>query len=84
MVWMASIVGNLLGMPFGGYFSDWIANRGTIKNGGIREPELRVPAVSIDTVCYPRSLLLYGLDIHYKTHWMVSVSGIFLCMTIFL
>lgn len=82
IVWIASIVGNLLGMPFGGYFSDWVANRTTIKNGGIREPEMRLPSVSIAMLCYPGSLLLYGLGIHYKAHWMVPVLGIFLCMTI--
>lgn len=82
MVWIASIVGNLLGMPFGGHFSDWVANRATMKYGGIREPEMRLPAVSIAMICYPGSLLLYGLGIHYKTHWMVPVLGIFLCMTI--
>lgn len=82
MVWISSIVGNLLGMPFGGYFSDWVASRATMKNGGIREPEMRLPAVSIAMICYPGSLLLYGLGIHYKAHWMVPVLGIFLCMTI--
>jgi hypothetical protein len=78
-VWIASIVGNLLGIPFGGYFSDWVANRATSKNGGVREPEMRLPAVSIAMVAYPGSLLLYGLGIHYKTHWIVPVLGLFVC-----
>ncbi|CZR69982.1 related to HOL1 protein (member of major facilitator superfamily) [Phialocephala subalpina] len=71
LVWIASIVGNLLGIPFGGYFSDWVANRATSKNGGVREPEMRLPAVSIAMFAYPGSLLLYGLGINYKTHWIV-------------
>jgi MFS family permease len=79
VVWIASIIGNVLGMPFGGYFSDWVANRATSKNGGIREPEMRLPAVSVAMVCYPSSLLLYGLGIHYKAHYMVPILGLFLC-----
>lgn len=79
LVWIGSIIGNLLGVPFGGYFSDWVANRATSRNGGIREPEMRLPAVSIAMFAYPGSLLLYGLGIHYKTHWIVPTLGVFLC-----
>lgn len=83
LVWIGSIIGNLLGVPFGGYFSDWIANRATSKNGGIREPEMRLPAVSIAMIAYPGSLLLYGLGISYKAHWIVPTLGVFLCKTSF-
>jgi hypothetical protein len=79
LVWIGGIVGNMLGIPFGGYFSDWVANRATSKNGGVREPEMRLPAVSIAMVTYPASLLLYGLGINYKAHWIVPTLGIFLC-----
>ncbi|KAL5361527.1 major facilitator superfamily domain-containing protein [Aspergillus floccosus] len=78
LVWIAGIVGNFLGIPFGGYFSDWVANRATSKNGGVREPEMRLPAVSIAMITYPGSLLLYGLGINYKAHWIVPTLGIFL------
>ncbi|KAJ5392313.1 hypothetical protein N7509_007803 [Penicillium cosmopolitanum] len=78
LVWIASIIGNLLGMPFGGYFSDYVANRSTSKNGGIREPEMRLPAVSVAMLCYPGSLLLYGLGIYYRVHYMVPTLGLFL------
>ncbi|KAJ6000126.1 hypothetical protein N7481_000535 [Penicillium waksmanii] len=78
LVWIAGIVGNLLGIPFGGYFSDWVADRATSKNRGVREPEMRLPAVSIAMITYPGSLLLYGLGINYKAHWIVPTLGIFL------
>lgn len=55
LVWLSSVLGNLLGIPFGGHFSDWIANRKTLKNDGIREPEMRLPAVSIAMIAYPGS-----------------------------
>ncbi|KAH7377450.1 major facilitator superfamily domain-containing protein [Cadophora sp. MPI-SDFR-AT-0126] len=77
LVWISSIVGNLLGIPFGGYLSDKLANRSTTKNGGVREPEMRLPAVSVAMVAYPASLLLYGLGIHFKTHWIVPTLGLF-------
>jgi MFS family permease len=83
LVWIAGIVGNILGIPFGGYFSDWVANRATSKNGGVREPEMRLPAVSIAMITYPGSLLLYGLGINYQSHWIVPTVGIFLCMASF-
>jgi hypothetical protein len=79
LVWLSSVLGNLLGIPFGGHLSDWIADRGTQKNGGIREPEMRLSAVSIGMIAYPGSLLLYGLGVHFKAHWMVPTAGIFLC-----
>ena len=79
LVWISSIVGNLLGIPFGGYLSDKLANRSTTKNGGVREPEMRLPAVSVAMVAYPASLLLYGLGIHFETHWIVPTLGLFVC-----
>lgn len=79
LIWIGSVIGNLLGVPFGGYFSDWVANRATSKNGGIREPEMRLPAVSVAMIAYPGSLLLYGLGIHYQAHWIVPTLGVFLC-----
>lgn len=79
LVWIAGILGNIMGIPFGGYFSDWVANRATSKNGGVREPEMRLPAVSIAMITYPGSLLLYGLGINYNSHWIVPTLGIFLC-----
>ncbi|KAK0122024.1 hypothetical protein ONS95_010289 [Cadophora gregata] len=77
LVWIASIVGNLLGIPFGGWLSDWVADRATTRNDGIREPEMRLPAVSVAMIAYPGSLLLYGLGMHFKTHWIVPVLGVF-------
>ncbi|KAH7378999.1 major facilitator superfamily domain-containing protein [Cadophora sp. MPI-SDFR-AT-0126] len=77
LVWIASTVGNLLGIPFGGWFSDWVADRATTRNGGIREPEMRLPAVSVAMLAYPGSLLLYGLGMHFKTHWIVPTLGLF-------
>ena len=41
----ALLVGAILGLLAAGPFSDWVAMRATKKNGGIREPEMRLPAL---------------------------------------
>lgn len=41
----AIIVGALIGLFTSGPLSDWVAARGTRKNGGVRELEMRLPAM---------------------------------------
>jgi hypothetical protein len=41
----ALLVGAILGLLIAGPFSDWVAMKATMKNGGIREPEMRLPAL---------------------------------------
>ena len=42
----AILVGALIGLATAGPLSDWVSARATRKNGGIREPEMRLPAMS--------------------------------------
>ncbi|TKA70621.1 hypothetical protein B0A55_07586, partial [Friedmanniomyces simplex] len=41
----AILIGAMIGLGTAGPFSDWISARATRKNGGIREPEMRLPAM---------------------------------------
>ena len=41
----ACFVGTLVGLATAGPLSDWVADRSTRRNGGIREPEMRLPAL---------------------------------------
>ncbi|KAK4541958.1 hypothetical protein LTR36_007158 [Oleoguttula mirabilis] len=41
----AILVGALIGLATAGPFSDWISARATKKNRGVREPEMRLPAM---------------------------------------
>lgn len=41
----APAVGAIIGLTVAGPFSDWIAMRATRRNNGIREPEMRLPAL---------------------------------------
>lgn len=47
----AFFIGGIVGAFVSGPFSDWLARRATIRNNGIREPEMRLPAL-IPFVCF--------------------------------
>ena len=72
----AAIVGCFFGIILGGYLSDWVADYFTRRNNGIREPEMRLPAIMVGAITGPLALALYGCGIHYKMHWMVPTLGI--------
>lgn len=72
-------IGAGVGAFFGGHFSDKVADRLTRKNGGIREPEMRLPAILISLVVAPLSLVLYGVGIDRDLHWIVPTLGLGLC-----
>jgi len=76
LTFFAGLIGALLGILLGGYFSDWVADQFTKRNGGIREPEMRLPAIMIGAITGPLALALYGCGIKYKLHWMVPTLGI--------
>lgn len=78
-VWWAVIVGGLIGMPVGGNLSDWIAEALSKRNHGIREPEFRLPALLPTMISYPASLVLFGLALENKLHWIVPTVAIGMC-----
>ncbi|ENH66404.1 hypothetical protein FOC1_g10002430 [Fusarium oxysporum f. sp. cubense race 1] len=69
-------IGAGVGAFFGGHFSDKVADRLTRNNGGIREPEMRLPAILISLVIAPLSLVLYGVGIDRSWHWVVPTIGL--------
>jgi hypothetical protein len=66
-------------VPAGGLVGEAVANYFTIRNGGIREPEHRLPAIAISLITAPLGLLLYGAGLQYKMSFMVPVVGLSLC-----
>ncbi|KAL2129075.1 hypothetical protein VTI74DRAFT_8267 [Chaetomium olivicolor] len=72
----AAIVGSLLGIPAGGWLGDKIADWGTRRNGGVREPEMRLPAMAVACVAAPVGLGIFGVGVGRGLHWMVPVLGI--------
>lgn len=76
LCFFSAIIGALIGILLGGNFSDWVADYFTRRNGGIREPEMRLPAIMIGTITGPLALALYGCGIHWDMHWIVPTIGI--------
>jgi hypothetical protein len=74
--WFAGVIGAVTGIFFGGYLSDKCADYLTVRNGGIREPEMRLPAMAISIITGPLSFVLYGVGIGNHMHWIVPVIGV--------
>jgi MFS family permease len=79
LCFISALLGSLIGIGFGGLFTDKIADFFTCRNGGIREPEMRLPAIFPSVICAPLALTLYGVGIQNKLHWMVPTFGLGLC-----
>lgn len=82
LCFIAAIIGSLVGIPAGGQLGDWVADALTKRNGGIREPEMRLPAISLATITAPLALILYGVGIEQKLHWMCPTIGLALCESV--
>ncbi|KAL4908626.1 hypothetical protein BDW74DRAFT_188538 [Aspergillus multicolor] len=76
LCFIPGMLGCFLGTFAGGPFSDWVADYFTKGNGGIREPEMRLPAILPSVICAPLSLVLYGCGIAYVWYWMVPTVAL--------
>ncbi|KAH8597367.1 major facilitator superfamily domain-containing protein [Bisporella sp. PMI_857] len=82
LCFFAAIIGSIIGIFMGGHTGDWVADFLTRRNGGIRHPEMRLPAVVVSLITTPLALILYGAGIEYKLHWMCPTIGIALSTNI--
>ncbi|KIX08807.1 uncharacterized protein Z518_03464 [Rhinocladiella mackenziei CBS 650.93] len=76
LTFISTIVGSLMAIAAGGHFSDWMADKLTQRNNGVRVPEMRLPALIISLVTGPLACVLYGVGIAKRLHWMCAVIGI--------
>ncbi|KAF2195068.1 MFS general substrate transporter [Zopfia rhizophila CBS 207.26] len=76
LCFISGIIGSLIAIFFGGHMSDMIADFLTKRNGGIREPEMRLPALIISTITAPLALVLYGVGIGANLHWIAATIGL--------
>ncbi|KAK2592891.1 hypothetical protein QQS21_009423 [Conoideocrella luteorostrata] len=76
LCFISAIVGSLLGLPAGGHFGDMVADYLTKRNGGIREPEMRLPAIMLSAVTSPLALVLFGVGIEHNLHWICPTIGL--------
>ncbi|KAF2631524.1 hypothetical protein BU25DRAFT_437279 [Macroventuria anomochaeta] len=70
LCFVAVLLEAFIGIFADGHFSDWIADRQSQRNGGVREPEMRLPAILVSVVTAPLALVLYDVGIQYKLHWI--------------
>lgn len=76
LCFIGSLIGSFAGIAMGGHLSDWIADVLTRKNNGIREPEMRLPAIAISVITAPLALVLYGVGINNHLHWICPTFGL--------
>lgn len=73
----AILIGALIGLASNGPFSDWISMKATKKNGGIREPEMRLPAMIPYVIISIIGNFIVAFGYQYKWDWRVSVPTTF-------
>ncbi|OAX80208.1 hypothetical protein ACJ72_05464 [Emergomyces africanus] len=67
------LLGTGIGLATNGYLSDWISMRATRKNKGIREPEMRLPAMIPYVVIMIIGNFVVAFGYEHKWDWKVIV-----------
>lgn len=75
LIAIAFILGYGLALPFSNS-SDRLAARLTVKNGGIREAEMRLGVMLPAAIIGPAGLVVYGCTAQYKLHWVGYFAGV--------
>ncbi|ODH42447.1 hypothetical protein ACO22_01192 [Paracoccidioides brasiliensis] len=69
----AVLVGACIGLVTNGPLSDWVSMRATKKNRGIREPEMRLPAMIPYVIVMIVGNFVVAFGYEYKWNWKVIV-----------
>jgi hypothetical protein len=69
LCFLSAVVGSLAGIPAGGRWGDVVADWFTRRNKGMREPEMRLPAMGVCMVAAPVGLVLFGVGVERGVHW---------------
>jgi len=69
----AILIGALIGLATAGPLSDWISARATRRNGGIREPEMRLPAMIPYVLIMMLGNFVAAFGYEHKWPWQVIV-----------
>lgn len=76
LVYLALLVGYMLSLSVFWTLSDKTVVRMTEANGGVYEPEMRLPYCIWFALILPMSFFWYGWSAAKATHWIVPVIGI--------
>ncbi|KAK2749400.1 hypothetical protein FQN57_006332 [Myotisia sp. PD_48] len=69
----AILIGTLIGLLTNGPISDWVSMRATKKNRGIREPEMRLPAMIPYVILMVIGNFIVAFGYEYKWDWKIIV-----------
>ncbi|KAJ6080489.1 hypothetical protein N7467_010242 [Penicillium canescens] len=69
----AILIGSFIGLATNGLLSDWISMKATRKNRGIREPEMRLPAMIPYVIISIIGNFIVAFGYQYKWDWKVIV-----------
>jgi MFS family permease len=69
-------LGSALGELFAGAFSDWLSARRAVKRRGERKAEDRLLAMGPALVLLPLGLIIEGVAVQQKWHWVATGMGI--------
>jgi MFS family permease len=75
----AILVGAMIGLATAGPLSDWVAAKLTKKNGGIREPEMRLPAMIPYVIIMYLGNIIVSVGYQNKWPWEAIVIIGFTC-----
>lgn len=67
----AFAVGGIIGLLTAGPFSDWVAMKATARNGGIREAEMRLPALIPYCITTAIGIIIGGLGYQRVWDWPI-------------
>lgn len=73
---LAPVFGMLLGLNLAGIVCDWDLAYQTKRNGGIREPEMRLRPAVIGGIFASLGNIIFSLGVEHKWHWaLVLIPG---------
>lgn len=72
---ISGFIGCLLAFYIGGRLIDILSTRLMNRRGGQRVPEYRLPAIVIPGTIGPAGVLIFGLCVANRTHWVGAAFG---------
>lgn len=70
---LALFVGTSISLLTAGPLSDWISRRATTKNGGVREPEMRLPTLLPFSIFFVIGSIVLSIGFQYQWPWEAIV-----------
>lgn len=71
LVYIAPLIGALLGELAGGPYSDFVVRRLTRRNQGQRRPEMRLHAMYPALMCIIVGLVVFGVTLQQQRHYIM-------------